>query len=874
MCDDSMPVILEPGTVLNKKYQIKKMIGAGGFGTTYLAFDQVLKMPVAVKEYKRQYYISEKDKLRFLNEARTMGKFAGNPGIVNVRDYFEANHTVYIVMEYLDGLTLKEFIEKNGRMSAGQAFAYMKPVMQVLDKIHGTGFIHRDISPDNIMVLDEEIKLLDFGAARDVRNTEGTLSIIFKPGYAPEEQCRSENDQGPWTDVYAMCATIYKCVTGITPKGGQQRLYEDDLSRPSKLGIEIPPAFEAVLMEGLAVRREERISSMKELLEKMQEALRNDKKDEEFPERDFNTVKGEPYEKQTIIEHTEKAARDQKDKRKTREILDSEKVQVPKSLLCVLAGAAIVFFIVFVINFMESRNPYKATDTSSRVQDVTVTVEMLDKIDRDKDMTTLYLDTCRVDDIAVERLSHMKNLKMVKFTNCTGFTSLKALQNLENLNQLIIVGDSQNIQNLPEHMFTEGVFPQVKYLTLNYVSLSDEGSSLKGFTGLEHFDLSNTKGIKTLDFLKEMKALRILELENVQISGADWSVLGFCTELYRLNAVNAGIDDLSGLTSCRKLRELMVSGAGIADISPLVSCTELEMARLRGNQIKDISPLAECREMTSLDLGENQIEDVSILKGMTKLRSLELDHNQITDMEPVKSCSKLEYLNLEDNQISDISPLSNQFTQLMTLRLSENQVNTLEPLENCLKLTELRADKNQLSSLKGLEKKFYLRELSVWGNKLQNIMAIQDSPELSYMDFGNNQIRDITALSGLTKKVEGLLLDQNLIEDISLLPVGIEYKVLALQENPISDYSVLNEMEKINKYQDMVMISYTEDLDYNSIMDSAYENRLYFVDVPLEQQANYTKAFEEKHKGASYLVPFESKQDMNERMKKIREKFT
>ena len=276
---------IKPGTILKDKYLIGKALGEGGFGITYIGRDMTLDMKVAVKEFYPNGYSHrnhnytneitptqsnagdnfEKDMQRFLNEARTLAKFSNEEGIVCVRDFFRANNTAYIVMEYLDGMTLKKYLQENGPIPANRLFPLMEPVIRSLELIHNEGVIHRDISPDNIMILKSgRLKLLDFGAARHM-NTEKSLSVMLKHGYAPEEQYRSKGNQGPWTDVYAMCATIYKCLTGITPMESLERVYEDELQPPSRLGVAISAIQEAVLMRGLSIRIGDRIQNMAEL---------------------------------------------------------------------------------------------------------------------------------------------------------------------------------------------------------------------------------------------------------------------------------------------------------------------------------------------------------------------------------------------------------------------------------------------------------------------------------------------------------------------------------------------------------------------------------------------------------------------------------
>ena len=291
---DSAPHQLVPGSIVGRRYVIGRVLGEGGFGITYIGLDMILRIPVAVKEYFPHGYshrdqtnsrviptdsagsiaFYQKGKDRFLFEARSMARFFREPGIVDVRDFFEENNTAYIVMEYLEGVDLRHYLRKNGVMQPKEAIEMLMPVMRSLEKIHEAGLIHRDISPDNIMYLNNgSVKLMDFGAARDFEDDNKSLSVMLKPGYAPEEQYRKKGEQGPWTDVYAICATLYRCITGKTPTESPDRTYEDDLQRPSEFGVEISTELESVLMYGLAVRKSDRCQSMTELIRLIEEAL-------------------------------------------------------------------------------------------------------------------------------------------------------------------------------------------------------------------------------------------------------------------------------------------------------------------------------------------------------------------------------------------------------------------------------------------------------------------------------------------------------------------------------------------------------------------------------------------------------------------------
>lgn len=277
---------LPPQTILNGKYILGKTLGEGGFGISYIGFELNLQITVAIKEYfpsglvsrnvtgsntvtvfsnRIDYY--EKGREKFLLEAQMLARFHDMPGIVSVKDFFRENGTAYIVMEYVDGQDFGHFLRRNGgRIEEEAVFTMMKPLILSLDKIHEQGLIHRDISPDNIMITkDSQVKLLDFGAARDVTDENKSLSIMLKPGYAPVEQYQTKGRQGPWTDIYALCATMYRAITGKKPEESMSRLMDDTLKTPTELGISMNPMREYVLLKGLEVDAENRWQNMKAL---------------------------------------------------------------------------------------------------------------------------------------------------------------------------------------------------------------------------------------------------------------------------------------------------------------------------------------------------------------------------------------------------------------------------------------------------------------------------------------------------------------------------------------------------------------------------------------------------------------------------------
>lgn len=287
---------LPEGTLLQGKYYIQDVIGEGGFGITYKAFDGVLKRQVAIKEYYPSVLVSRncsyhlnvemtsqentvmyhEGKSKFINEAEKMALFQGNPQIVYVIDYFEANNTAYIVMEYLEGETLLNLLRRVGRLRLADALNLLDPVMAALCAIHRQGLIHRDISPDNIIFRKNgQPCLLDFGAARDFEKSmqeNRGMTVILKRSYAPEEQYRMNGKQGPWTDVYAMAAVFYRCITGNPPAEISERIYQGAEKKTLDFGALVNKRQEAVLQKGLAVYAGDRYQTMEEFQRELRQS--------------------------------------------------------------------------------------------------------------------------------------------------------------------------------------------------------------------------------------------------------------------------------------------------------------------------------------------------------------------------------------------------------------------------------------------------------------------------------------------------------------------------------------------------------------------------------------------------------------------------
>ncbi len=265
-----------------KRYVVGCVIGEGSFGITYVAFDTKLEMKVAIKEfYPRKYAVRSGTKVEFkssqnasmealreetIKEARSLAKLDALEGVVEVKEYFRDNNTLYIVMEYIEGVTLLDYLRQNDgkiqTLTPEEAKQMMRPIIESLIQIHDQGMIHRDISPDNIMVLSNgRLKLIDFGTAKGME--EEDQLALGKNGYAPPEQFDKNGKQGAWTDVYALAATYYYCIMGIRPPISTQRLINDTLIKPSQKGVSIRSSEEDALLVALCPNSNQRFQNMR-----------------------------------------------------------------------------------------------------------------------------------------------------------------------------------------------------------------------------------------------------------------------------------------------------------------------------------------------------------------------------------------------------------------------------------------------------------------------------------------------------------------------------------------------------------------------------------------------------------------------------------
>lgn len=291
---------LAPGQTLGKgRLTVGKKLGSGGFGVTYIAYDNKLKKRVALKEFMPNYLAVrqgsrivpksgqdqayQKAMNSFMKEARTLYELRAHPNIVHVISVFKENNTAFYTMEMLEGESFLNYLRRKKKISANRAFQMLLPIMKAIQYIHSKKMIHRDISPDNIMLCEDPSrpnsvvpKLIDFGAAHvAIEGYSLSYPGVKKNGFSPLEQNWEGNSQGSWTDIYSFCATFYSAIVGSVPVAAQTRAESDrdPLKLPRELGADISPEMQDVLMHGLKLQYAERIQTMDQLIRELSNAV-------------------------------------------------------------------------------------------------------------------------------------------------------------------------------------------------------------------------------------------------------------------------------------------------------------------------------------------------------------------------------------------------------------------------------------------------------------------------------------------------------------------------------------------------------------------------------------------------------------------------
>ena len=809
--------------LINDRYELKKEIRRGGFGVTWYAWDTNLDMPVAIKEFSDP---DPEHRRKFIREARSLAKVSGARGIVNVRDYLEADGKAYMVMEYLDGEDLSARIDRTGRLGFDETWQLLLPLMGVLKKLHESGMIHRDVSPDNIRITEDgEVKLLDFGSVSNLTSENLTRTVTVKPGYAPIEQYSGAAEQGPWTDVYSLCATIYKCITGRKPADSLVRSFHDELERPSALGVKISPEEEKVLMKGLSVNPKERYDTVNGFIDAM-EAARTAPKDSPVSGMSGSAGSGSSAGGRSLEELASKAFSDEADGGKG----EPEAAQERKSgrpgqpgqagqpdvqpaqpgeqpaqpgqaaqpgvqpaqpgnpgqptrtdtpsgsgkqgrrkknkflIPAIAAGALVLGIAVFVL-----LPKGDGSGGGGGVIPTSIVTGSAEGVDYDSGDTYVTIADTTINDAHINFVEKNDKITTVYFRRCS----------------------------VPDEMISKMAdWSRVESLSFNYCggyTSMDPLAGLATLGSIEIYDNSDAvfagDRVFTNDFPETVKKLMV-------IGGTLEGTAGFIRHFPGLSTLTLNVanqvDDYSFLDALPELEYLYLYNQSLdeEDCSHLSGHAKLGFVDLTDGSLATLDWAKDCPGIRYIDAEDSPITDLSPLAGHELLYTLRIPGSQVSDLTPLSSCPALSNLNVARSQVSSLAGLENA-KKLFSLNISRCSVSDLAPLKECAELEELYADRNKITSISEISNCGKILTIDVNRNELTNLDGCEDLIKLKTLKAAGNHISDISGIRNCTV-IEALFLSENGIEDISALSNNFtDLKVLDISDNQVRDISAL-----------------------------------------------------------------------------------
>ncbi|MDD7428908.1 MAG: protein kinase [Oscillospiraceae bacterium] len=774
----SDPAVLPCGSALMGRYAVGRVIGMGGFGITYLAYDIKIGRKIAIKEFfpfglaargadhltvsvsmkENSPSVFQNGAERFYEEASMVAGFSDNPNIVGVYDFFYENSTAYYTMEYLEGQTLKDHIVHNGVLSTEQAVFLAGCVADALMTVHGASILHRDISPDNIMLCSSgRVKLIDFGAARQVvADGSQNMSVILKPGFAPLEQYQKKGKQGPWTDIYSLGTTLFYALTGLIPDDPMTRLEDDEKFDENKYSIN--DGLWNIIRKATMLKISDRYKNISEFISDL----------ERLPFAAEPIIKGPamrtmsmPYGmtvgQQTMTTSAEDipmSASEPQESAPAEESAPASEApkakKFPAAVVGIASAAVVIAAVICIAVFgkdgsdrdaADITKPEKVTETtkvtSEGVFNAKVTSPPVSEVTEaeahysEKSFSGEILVSGKTAEIGFDYSERSDEPLTVSGSGSSSvwirdsvsgihiYVNTMPMEKLaENLGM-----SADSIESVTygkttyKHMDTDSLGRCYKtelggmYLTVEVgtesgelVRIADEYILPTIFIDIDEAVLSEAT---------ETEAPAVPE--TITIGGTEYS-----TDMTGiLNLQNKGLkdSDIKDLKYMTNVTEIILSDNDLTDLSPLSGLTQLEKLTYHNNNVKDLSFAKDLKNLKTLGADNNGISDLSPLSGMTELTEIWLNINNISDVTPLKNCTKVQYLSLANNPISDCSALSGM-TQLIQLYMHGCGLKSLEPFSGCTMLEVVYVGENQLTDLTPLAGNPGLKVLHATNNQL------------------------------------------------------------------------------------------------------------------------------------------------------------
>lgn len=727
---------LQPHTILKGQYLVGCALGEGGFGITYIGWDMFLHIPVAIKEYfpsgvvirdQGQHTVSVfagKDEESFLQgrssffrEAQKVAKFDNNVGVVSVKNCFLENGTAYIIMEYISGINLGAYAELHGgKLTFTETLKLLRTPILTLEELHRASTWHRDISPENLMLAkDGKVKLIDFGSAMESDREKKTRVLMIRAGYSPVEMYSSTGEDGPYSDVYSMAATIYKLITGVTPPPATDRLDNDPLVPPSALGVkDISHAQEAALLKGMAVQVKSRYQTM-----------------EEF----FDGLYGK---------NTPAPAPSQHQKR----------------LLIGIAALLVLIMVGVGVQLWRSSQslpvgpaPTEAPTAIPTDAPTEIPTEIPTALPTEAptDVPTEAPTAIPTEAPTATPVPSAVETALRDFLNANGYAI--AADEAIPADALARIGGVRLLEGNIDFTFLtdEGELEYRDSFYMNpwrrdYPRTPDmRGEAFTGeidladfvcFPNLQYLAVWDERAVN-LEALSRLPQLTTLVLDHCGLTESDLlTIVQHAPQLTTLNISNSGITSVAALASLTKLESLMISNTGVTTLTPLANLTirqlltentaiasinelrgtrlvkcirdwacpivtdgydvlgempQLEEVNIAGDEstkelVLDLSPLAKAQNLVWLDVGYVGVQDINFVSSLPNLQYLLIATSNLTSMMIGDATlpESLVYLDFGGNCITSLEELHlERLQKLEYISLHANFITDFSPMEQC-----------------------------------------------------------------------------------------------------------------------------------------------------------------------------------------------
>lgn len=852
--------VLAAGSVLLGKYIVGKVIGKGGFGITYLAYDIKNEKKVAIKEYYPSALaargsdgctvvmtISEEAAVfkngieKFYEEASLVSRFNGNPAIVSVYEFFYENDTAYFVMELLDGCTLKGYIAKYGVLSPEEALFIADNVSGALIIAHSINVLHRDISPDNIMICrDGNVKLIDFGAARQVlADNPKSMSVILKQGFAPLEQYQKRGKQGPWTDIYSFGATLYYALTHDCIDDPMTRMDDDAEFLSNKYDIE--GQLWEVIEHSLRLRIDDRYQDAFELRDALKKidyspkpiVLPEEEKKEAPIEAAITADSELPKTVQTAQQESVPATADtaQKTAETAREQNEIPKNKNKAKIIGVASAAAVVAVggIITAVAMLSSGGgeiPTSGGNAAYYSEEAAVTTTPKET---EKNSKTTAKTTAKTTKKTTAKTTAAPTEGKTTITTTATTTTAKVTTTTTTTAKVTTPTTTTKATTTTTKPVTEALAKDVVIAGRSYSADTTE-IKLEG-AGLKNSDIKN---------LKDLKKLTIVIINDNNIS--DLSVFSEMSRLEGLWVNNNNISDLSPLKNLKNLKYLSVEDNNISSLSSLSGTRNLEQLWCGGNPISDLSPISKNKGMLQIGIRSCGISSISALSDMTKLEYIAANGNNISDLSPLKNTKKLQQFWIDDNPISDLSPISKNkgmvkmgisncnisslsalsgMNDLEVFYAADNNISDLSPLKNTKKIQEFFIDRNPVTDLSPISGNKNMVRFGMAGCNIGSLSALSGMTKLEELYAFDCGLTDLTPLKKC-KALNHLDIKYNYFNDVSPLAQCTEISLLVLTGNQCADKDAyLNSFKGITLAEDAVIWLDEQNFEWESDTETA-----------------------------------------------------